>query len=341
MRLAKLFGLVTVLAAVGCSSEAAEELGSSDDALQAGALDTNNTFDVGVCTGPLVTDPEVGPIGTCRTGASKCSGTLIGPNLVLTARHCVHAAEPNAGAADPPGFCEQHFTETAVREGGVRVTTTSSLYVGSPKWYDVDHVLTPLTSTFCDDDIALLVLKNPVPYREARYAGVDLSRNVGRRSPSEVAMVGRGLVNEEYTIDPVTKDAAPGAIDRGDLQRRVLEHVPFLCGSDTPGACKVVDHTTPVTHEYTLTTGQMLIGPGGNSGDSGSAIFDQSKFDRRFPRVIGVYVWKTIGPDGASNAGGAVRLDRHRDFIIDGALFATWYGLVGQPWWVNEAEGTR
>ncbi len=325
----------------GCSSEA-RDLGESEEAILGGALDTNNTFDVGVCTGPLVTDATVGPVGTCRTGAVKCSGTLIGPNLVLTARHCVHTAEPNVGAATPPLFCEQHFTETAFREGGTRVTTSSSLFVGSPKWYDVDKILFPATNSFCDDDIALLILAKPVPYAEARYAGVDFSRDIAKHPPKEVALVGRGVVTEEFSVDPVTLDVTGTAnVDRGDLQRRVAEHVPFKCASNKAGKCTVADHSVLTTHSYTLTTGQFLVGPGGGSGDSGSAVFDQKKFDKKFPRVLGVYAWGTIGPDGKSNAGGAVRVDRHRDFIIDGAIEAAWYGLVTKPWWLADADGTK
>lgn len=84
------------------------------------------------------------------------------------------------------------------------------------------------------------------------------------------------------------------------------------------------------------------MGPGGGSGDSGSAVFlDEKKFDKKFPRVLGVYAWGTIGPDGKSNAGRCCSRRLALRFIIDGALEAAWHGLVTKPWWLADADGTK
>lgn len=324
------------LLAFGCSDNAGSQTGDSDsEELIAAPIDQIHKFDVGICAGPLVTDAAVGPVGTCRSGASKCSGTLVGPNLVLTARHCARPSEPDAGVADPQ-FCDAHFTEAPLFNGVVRITTSPSLYVGTPKWYDVSEIIVGPTNRLCDDDVALLVLTTPVPHAEARYVGVDTKRNVAHNAPYEAAIVGRGIIALEYQVDANGDLTGAPVTDRGDLQRRVAQHIPFLCASDTPFACTTLDHSVSGSHRYFLASSQFLLGPAILSGDSGSGIFDQASATALFPRVIGVGVWGTFGPDGKSNASGGQRLDRHRDWILAGAKKAALLGGYRDLWWTRD-----
>src|SRR5204862_251245 len=70
------------VAGCGTSSPPREDARVSTAAIQGGEIDTTHKFAVGVCAG------GAGP-GDC---AYICSGALIAPNLVVTARHCFQDA---------------------------------------------------------------------------------------------------------------------------------------------------------------------------------------------------------------------------------------------------------
>ncbi len=323
----------------GCGLPDAQPADSTGEAsldLLGAPEDTTHPFDVGVCQGPLNTDPNVGPVGTCRRGTAKCSGTLIAPNLVLTARHCIAGATsgPNA-AADP---CDGDFTTDVVVAGGTRITTSSSVYVGAPKWYNVSTILVPAATRFCAADLALLILDSNVPKDEARYVGVELERDLATSRVKNTAIVGRGGIDETFELDANGDWTGGDVVDRGDLKRRIQENIPMVCVTNGPTPCTQVDHEVPTTHVYTADFEQMVLGSGAVSGDSGAGVFDQRGFrlfHGRYASVIGVASWNYIGPDGKPNGTGAQRLNHFADFIRDGALKAADLGGYHRVWWLN------
>ncbi len=328
-----------LLAACGVSAPVSD----TDSSAQVGSellnapLDTSHPFDVGLCQGPLNQDPAVGPVGTCRKGTARCSGTLIAPNLVLTARHCVAGASFGPNAATDP--CDGEYTTDVVLKGGTHVTTSSSVYVGTPKWYEVTDILVPATNRFCADDIALLILDSNVPKDEARYVGVDLDRDIIDTRVKNTAIVGRGGIDETFALDENGDWTGGDTVVKGDLQRRIQEDIPLTCVSNGPVACTQVDHEVPTTHVYTADLGQFLLGSGAVSGDSGAGVFDQrgfKAFHGRYASVIGVATWNYIGPDGKPNGTGAQRLNQFAPFLRDGAQKAKDKGGYHRVWWVNE-----
>lgn len=96
--------------------------------------------------------------------AMFCSGALIGPNLVLTAQHCVvdlggvGCEDTDAGTATRPG-------DTGAPERFTVITTTDA-YDANAKAFAVTRVLTlPNAKALpnCGNDVALLVLGESVP----------------------------------------------------------------------------------------------------------------------------------------------------------------------------------
>ncbi len=319
--------LYSGLAAVGltaCSvgTATSENVGAETQELVAGQIDTKHTFAVGVCQGSYNTDPAAGPIGTCRKNTAGCSGTLVGPNLVLTARHCVQNVDYGPGALSGQNPCDVTFNANPIIAGGTHVTTSPSIYIGSPKWYEVAEVLVPPAGNgLCTDDLALLVLARSVPSNEARPVGIDANRDLARRRPAEVAVVGRGAVSDHFGLDANGDWTGEWTLDDGDLVRRVQQHIPFLCATNGPKGCPVVSHEVPTTHVFPTPRSWYVVGGGSlGSGDSGSAIFDQREFDRpgRAPRVIGVNTWAFIDANGNANPNAGIRLDGFKDFLRNG-----------------------
>src|SRR4051812_4835425 len=67
------------------SASSAEATGTSSQGIQGGVTDTTHKFAMGICIGGRNSN---GPNG-CQ---GYCSGALIAPNVVVTARHCVDFA---------------------------------------------------------------------------------------------------------------------------------------------------------------------------------------------------------------------------------------------------------
>jgi hypothetical protein len=93
-----------------------------------------------------------------------CSGALVAPNLVLTARHCVSRAVTATPSCDARGQSHNgdHLAEDAD-------PNTISIYVGAQVRPDVDlpraratRTLHPSGRVLCDADVAFLVLDRPL-----------------------------------------------------------------------------------------------------------------------------------------------------------------------------------
>jgi len=299
-RIAPLALALTVASVVGCASPvetAATDdstVGTSESALVNAPIDTRHTFNVGLCMGTLNAD------GTCS--GYQCSATLVAPNVVLTAQHCIYGLEY------AEKWCDSTFTEERLSTDPIRVTTSDSTKSPNAKWYEVADVYVP-AKNLCHDDIALVTLTKRVPLREAIPVPMALGRDIDRAPPASVAIVGRGAIDS--TLDLETFDYTD---DDGGLKRRILQNIPVVCAPGTAAGCDVEDFSSPPTNTFNVPPSMFAIGRALESGDSGAAIFDQRTF-RAIPTVVGVATATTWDANGKSHVGLVTRIDTHRDFI--------------------------
>ncbi len=196
-------GLVAPLTGAGCGSTEgdAPALRQVSEPIQGG---TNDTTDLNV----------VGIAIILGNSGGMCTGSLIAPNLVLTARHCV--SELN----NPPGFPEGAVACGQSTFGEPHAATsfsaTTNLTIGFNGKYKVSEVLVPPESdAACGYDMALLILSKPVTEAQPLIPRVDESPKKGEIYRA----VGYGA----------TSDTQSGQNQAGT--RRVRENLTLTCAS--------------------------------------------------------------------------------------------------------------
>lgn len=289
---------VAVAALAAFASACAGEAEPTDDgasAVQGGAFDelTSHNFAVGV---------------TSRLGA-MCSGTLIAPNLVLTARHCV---VPPDGKDEVT--CKDTFPAKAAPASTLFVSTAPTI-LGAKTHYAAREVITPTATGFCGNDIALIILQKNIPPNEARPAvPVVFSMTDRARIGGQVAAVGYGLTN-------------PAADDSG--LRRVRQNIDILCVPGDPSYDCTKGYAKKLETDKEFVTAGFVC-----SGDSGGGAFEQNSFASGAPMVLGVL---SRGPETETDCLAAIysRTDLHSRMIVTAGRKAALRGGYAAPPWVD------
>ncbi len=289
--------LLSVASLAGCAQETSDattegRIGQLSSAIQGGVNDTNAAHNFAV--------------GVANRFGGVCSGTLIAPNLVMTARHCVIPP-----STDESVTCSDSFPAN-VAASALYVTTEPNLFKAK-SYYAVTEIVTPSDRAFCGNDIALIILEKSVPASEAQPATpVVQFKMTDKRLSGGITAMGYGITN-------------PSAEDSG--QRRIRQNIPLLC---IPGS-KDMDCSGDMA-KYSDDVAEFVTEGYVCSGDSGSGAFDQRSFDKGSPFVMGTL---SRGPQTKDKCLAAIysRTDAHAQLIIDAAKKAAQQGSYELPSW--------
>jgi hypothetical protein len=209
-----------------------------------GASNSSAPASVGQVSEPIVggsTDSEHDAVLAIalvtRKEEALCSGSLIAPNLVLTARHCV------AVTASEQVQCGTSTFGQIYQPGNLWVS--SSTTVGSSSFYPVREIAVPDSdSELCGSDIALMILN-------------------GQFRASSIAPIAPRLDQPAKKGEVITAVGYGDALAAGDPgTRRALDGIQILCG---PNDCNAPQ----------LLTKREFVGQQGVcDGDSGGPALD-------------------------------------------------------------------
>ncbi len=245
---------------------------------------------------------------TNLSSGGLCSGSLIAPNVILTARHCVSStSNPNNVSCATTTFGQPHGAPSFF------VSSAEEISVGNAGEFLVDAVVglagipgipgsVSDDLTFCGNDIAILILAENVPPEVAVPLVPSLEGD--RTEGLPYYAVGYGAVNGQGE-------------DAGRRRRR--DDLSVLC--DDESGCVAIELTDVVDGEWAGTGGVC-------SGDSGGPALDLED------RVIGV----TSRGDSACELSVYGDPVAHAQWIKDATVFASGMGLYDAPSWTAGAS---
>jgi hypothetical protein len=302
-------GAALVLTAIsGCGSEPARSgelaVGATTSAVQGGQVDQTHAFAVGVCGGGK---------GNCQL---ICSGALIAPNLVVTARHCVD------NISNPKVDCTvDTFGAPLGQANQFWITTSYQLLQFINGWHQVSKIITPPGTRVCGNDIALLILTANVPASEAApiAPGIAYPMTDHTHYSTSNTAIGYGMTQ-------------PSSVSTAGT-RHIRQNIGIQC---IPGD-KTIDDCTSLGSA--VDAKEFVSGDGTCEGDSGSSAYEQQSFNAGKPVSLGVLSRGGVSLDGLTCISAVyTRLDAWKDLLVQTAQQAAQQGGYTLPVWAGGTD---
>ena len=282
-----------------CGSPPAVDVVTSH-AIQGGTNDTTHAFAVGI-------------VIQMSAGTALCSGALLAPNLVATARHCV-AAIPAGGAVT----CPDTKFGAVVAPSSIVVSTDPDLRGMSVKTTPVSKVIVPSgadQTSVCGNDLALLILSQNVSL--PAYVTPVLSPPMTDHTAYSSTITAIG-----YGVSSATDMSGASA-----GTRRIRQNVALSCIPND----STFTNCYP-SRSFPMTAAEFASGNATCEGDSGSDAYEENNFDAG--HWVGFGVLSRGASQGATCLGGIyTRFDAWSSLIIDAATQAATAGGYDLPSW--------
>jgi trypsin len=261
------FALLLAASVVACSAGApSERTASLSSPIQGGTTDTTHNFVVAV-------------VEQVSQGFGLCSGSLLAPNLVATARHCV------AQVVSQPIDCTLSSFGDTVPASELEVTNVPDL-ANVTQGTAVQQIIVPSgagTTSFCGNDLALLILAQPITVPEYVTPVIDPPMTDHSLYSTTITAIGYGI---DSPLDTTGQTAGI---------RRIREDIDLVC---VPNDVTVPDClATPGASEF-ISANEFEATDGVCSGDSGSGAFEQRSFNAGIWTSFGVVSRGTTDGDG-------------------------------------------
>jgi hypothetical protein len=257
--------------------------------------DTTHSFAVGIV------------VEMSQNQVAFCSGALLGPNLVATARHCAAAISSTQIDCSTATFMADFPTQNIL-------VTNDPVISMSGTFLPVVKIVTPTPTAVCGNDLALLILGASVDLPQ--YVTPIISPPMTDHSmySTNVTAIGYGISSPTDTT----------GVTAGT--RRILENIPVSCIPNDPMFdCYPKYLGVIAATEFQVTDGTC-------EGDSGSSAYEQNSFNQGVWESFGLL---SRGLPGTCQSAVYTRFDAYSQLLIDAANQAALMGGYPAPTWAG------
>jgi V8-like Glu-specific endopeptidase len=301
--------------AAGCGSgpPTTELSATSSSAIQNGTTDATHAFALGIVQTSQLQSHQI----------SVCSGALLAPNLVATARHCVSPLATQIVDCSTSSF-------SGVLPAADLLVTTDTQLASNSAFVAVSQIIVPTgpgQSKVCGNDIALLILQKAIKLSQYVVPAISPPMTDHSAYATSVTTIGYGIDS------PTDMNGTTAGV------RRIKQGVGLVC---IPNDKHFTDCFKDPMAQQVLTAGEFVSGDASTcDGDSGSSAFDQGSFDRGQWVSFGVLSRGGVSADGMTCVQPIyTRFDAWDRLLVDTATKAASLGGYPPPPWVAASSAS-